>query len=216
MLDALDRAGVAATFFVQGMNVERYPDLVVETQSRGHLIGVHCFEHRSHFSQTTAEIEQDLGRILAALEQLGIERPGLWRPPYGEIRSPESYDVARCRGLHLLRWTVDAENWRDTSAREMMAETKRESRPDAVLESDSVVLMHDTRGPHTLALLPRLVAEVRRRGWSFAQPTHSTVTPEYQHAEGRSEPLRSGENLRFGALRRGVGRALDRAGPPYW
>ena len=216
MLKALDRAGVAATFFVQGVNVERYPNLVVETQSRGHLIGVHCFEHRSHFLLTTAEIEEDLRRILATLEQLGIERPRLWRPPYGEIRTPDSYDVARRHGLHLLRWTVDTENWTAASAREMLAEIKQESPPSAVLEPDSVVLLHDTRGPQALALVPLLVAEVRRRGWSFAQPTQSSVTPKYPHTESLSEALRDGEDLRFGALRRAVGRALDRAGPPYW
>lgn len=216
MLDALDRASVAATFFVQGVNVIRHPELVVETQSRGHVIGVHCFEHLSHLRLTADEIEQDLRRLLGVLEPLGIAPPTLWRPPYGEARSPDTYDIARGHGLHLLRWTVDTHDWRGVPARKIMAEIERESRPTAMLRPDSVVLLHDTRARPTVALVPRLVAEIRRRGWSFAQPTRDTVTPDYRPSDGVYEPRQDGTDLRFGALRRGVGRALDRVGPPYW
>jgi len=41
LLDELDSFGLLATFFVEGINCELYPDAVREIATRGHEVGMH-------------------------------------------------------------------------------------------------------------------------------------------------------------------------------
>lgn len=45
LLDILDRYNVKATFFTVGYFVDRYPEIVREAESRGHLIACHTYSH---------------------------------------------------------------------------------------------------------------------------------------------------------------------------
>ncbi|NLM07245.1 MAG: polysaccharide deacetylase [Tissierellia bacterium] len=45
ILDILDKYEVKATFFVQGRNVDIYPDILKDIYKRGHAIGNHSYSH---------------------------------------------------------------------------------------------------------------------------------------------------------------------------
>ena len=45
MLEALDARGLAATFFVEGLNAELYPDALREIDARGHEVAYHAWRH---------------------------------------------------------------------------------------------------------------------------------------------------------------------------
>ena len=47
LLDELDAHGLTATFFVEGINCELYPDAVREIAARGHEVGVHGWRHET-------------------------------------------------------------------------------------------------------------------------------------------------------------------------
>src|SRR4051794_30497856 len=47
VLDALDRAGARATFFLVGERVERAPHVAREIVARGHAVAIHGYRHRS-------------------------------------------------------------------------------------------------------------------------------------------------------------------------
>lgn len=177
-LDILDRVGVKATFFVIEGCVRRWPYLVENAVSRGHQIGAHCTRHRSHLKMTSAQIDRDITCLLARLEQIGVGRPSLWRPPYGETRHPETYEIARRHRLHIVTWTVDTFDWAGRRADEIMADITAAERDAGVLGEDSVVLMHDGFGSHKAELVEPLVAEVKRRGWSFGELTPAIGTPQ--------------------------------------
>jgi peptidoglycan/xylan/chitin deacetylase (PgdA/CDA1 family) len=211
VLEALDHAGVKATFFVIGTLAERFPKLVVATESRGHEIGAHCFEHRSHHELTATEIDDDIRRLLDLLDRIGVKPPRMWRPPYGHARVPDTYDVARRHGLHVLTWTVETRDWAREPAAKIMAEITKGSIDRGMLDENSIVLMHDSV-PQTASLVPVLAAEIRRRRWTFAQPTPATHTPEVPPGVINEDPrYRDWRELRFGWLRHSVGRMLARA-----
>ncbi|MEA2395482.1 MAG: hypothetical protein QOJ82_3373 [Solirubrobacteraceae bacterium] len=84
LLDALDAHGLRATFFVEAVNCERYPDALREIVARGHELGHHSWAH-----ETWAELDGDreaelLHRGLDAFAALGLEVTG-FRPPGGEL-----------------------------------------------------------------------------------------------------------------------------------
>lgn len=72
ILDTLDAYGVKATFFVQGVNVDTYPDRMVETVNRGHIVGCHSYSHQikeiyTEVSAFSAEVKQYEDAMKAAI-----------------------------------------------------------------------------------------------------------------------------------------------------
>ena len=45
VLEALDETGLRATFFVEGLNTELYPDTLRELDARGHEVACHGWRH---------------------------------------------------------------------------------------------------------------------------------------------------------------------------
>jgi peptidoglycan/xylan/chitin deacetylase (PgdA/CDA1 family) len=84
LLDELDRHGLIATFFVEAINCELYPDAVREIAARGHEVGHHGWAHET-WRDLSPEAERDaLVRGVRAFESIGL-RPRGFRPPGGEL-----------------------------------------------------------------------------------------------------------------------------------
>ena len=84
LLGQLGDRKLAATFFVEGLNAEIYPDLLREVDGRGHEVALHAWRHERWAELTAAEQAANLERGLAAFRQLGLEIAGL-RPPGGQL-----------------------------------------------------------------------------------------------------------------------------------
>ncbi len=84
LLGQLDERGIAATFFVEGLNAELYPDLLREIDARGHEVAYHAWRHEQWAELTGAEQTANLERGVAAFGRLGLEIAGL-RPPGGQL-----------------------------------------------------------------------------------------------------------------------------------
>jgi polysaccharide deacetylase family protein (PEP-CTERM system associated) len=81
ILELLDELGVRATFFLLGMTVERYPDLVRELGARGHDLACHGYEHTRVFDQSPDEFRRDVERSVELIESLAGRRPTGYRAP---------------------------------------------------------------------------------------------------------------------------------------
>jgi peptidoglycan-N-acetylglucosamine deacetylase len=179
LLATLARFGAKATFFVQGERLVRHPEIAREAVAAGHELQPHCFEHQSHRELSEAEITADIERLLDALsEHGGVERPTLWRPPYGHIRSPATYEIAAAHDLEVVTWTLNTCDWGGHTAEAMWTQINEESRPMSALEPDSIVLMHDFAGDQLIPLLEKLIPKVRERGWEIEPMRPGVDTPE--------------------------------------
>jgi peptidoglycan/xylan/chitin deacetylase (PgdA/CDA1 family) len=125
VLELLASAGVRATFFVEGLNAELYPDALTEIAAGGHEIAFHGWQHERWSSLDPAAERAAFERGVSALDALGL-RPVGFRPPGGELTgvslallrehgfeycSPVGSEVERREGVVLLpfRWElVDA------------------------------------------------------------------------------------------------------------
>jgi peptidoglycan/xylan/chitin deacetylase (PgdA/CDA1 family) len=84
LLDQLDRHGLIATFFVEAINCELYPDAIQEIVAGGHEIGHHGWSHETWRDLSPRDEREALTRGLGAFARLGI-RPRGFRPPGGEL-----------------------------------------------------------------------------------------------------------------------------------
>lgn len=170
MLDALDREGVRATFFVSTdpFREEAEWRMSAEIADAGHEVGFHCEDHVRHGEREREAVAQGTRRSLNELRSIGVE-PRLWRTPWGRV-APWSGELARGFGLELCNWSDDTHDWRGDSATVMLGRLR------STLSTGSIVLMHDGIGPgalrkecrQTVELLPELIALARERAIEVA------------------------------------------------
>jgi len=84
VLSELAGAGLPATFFVEGVNAETYPEALRSIVAAGHEVGYHAWCHEAWDRLSAAQEAENLDRGLAALRGIGLEVAG-FRPPGGLI-----------------------------------------------------------------------------------------------------------------------------------
>ncbi len=97
LLDRLGEREIAATFFVEGINAEIYPELLREIVARGHELALHAWRHEQWGELAPTEQTENLARGLAGFASLGLKPVGL-RPP-GGLLGPGGLDPLRKAGL---------------------------------------------------------------------------------------------------------------------
>lgn len=138
ILDQLDRLDWRATFFLLGPMVRRSPELAKELAARGHEIGVHGDEHRSHLHRTPGAIRDDVARARDSIADATGAMPVWFRPPYGAL-SAGSLTTARRLGLQTVLWTTWGRDWRaEATPATVVADVTEGLRPGAT------VLLHDS------------------------------------------------------------------------
>ena len=99
ILELLRALSLPATFFVEGINAELYPDAVRAIVAGGHEVGLHAWRHERWSDLAPAEEDELLERSIAAFAQLDVAVEG-FRPPGGEIGPRTMRKLA----AHGLRW----------------------------------------------------------------------------------------------------------------
>jgi peptidoglycan/xylan/chitin deacetylase (PgdA/CDA1 family) len=99
LLRTLHALDLSATFFVEGLNAQLYPDAVRAIAAAGHEIGLHAWCHEPWSELSPAEEDELLSRGLTAFRALGLEVEG-FRPPGGEL-GPRTLSALAAHGL---RW----------------------------------------------------------------------------------------------------------------
>jgi peptidoglycan/xylan/chitin deacetylase (PgdA/CDA1 family) len=101
LLSELDVRRLQATFFVEAINCEMYPEALREITARGHELGVHGWRHES-WGQLPADRERELlTRADRAFRQLGLAPSG-FRPPGGAVTAQTA---ALLRELGYAYWS---------------------------------------------------------------------------------------------------------------
>src|SRR5689334_6964616 len=137
ILDALDAAGVKATFFLVGEQLMRNHAIARETAARGHELALHGYEHVEHDSLRPQAARDDLARALGAFEAATGRKPRYFRPPYGRF-SEASYDACRHLGLEPVYWSAWGMDWEDISGDRIADLAARD------LADGDIVLLHDS------------------------------------------------------------------------
>lgn len=112
ILDALQKHGVTATFFLVGNYIEQNPELVKRMLAEGHTVGNHTYHHPDMGSMSTLE---DFRAELESLEALYLEVTGeemskYYRPPQGKY-SEANLQMAKELGYKTVFWSLAYVDW---------------------------------------------------------------------------------------------------------
>lgn len=165
VLDLLDTAGMTATFFLVGEQVERQRVLAREIVARGHSVENHSYHHSPWFGfYGVGRAQRDIERAQGAITEATGSAPLFFRAPFG-IRSPLLEPALAAAGLQYVSWT---RRGFDTVERDAAKVFDRLARG---LSAGDVLLLHDVAvGRATpgdiavLATLRALLARLRERG----------------------------------------------------
>lgn len=163
ILDILQANHVKATFFVVGVQVKAYPQILKRINAEGHLIGNHTYHHIDLAKATKARILEEIGYNDALIEQIVGFTPTIIRPPYGAITASVRADIEG-RGREVALWNIDTRDWAGTSVKTMRAQVNQS------LRTQSVILMHSFGGRsihHTVEVLPLLIKDLKSKGYTF-------------------------------------------------
>jgi peptidoglycan/xylan/chitin deacetylase (PgdA/CDA1 family)/uncharacterized membrane protein YbhN (UPF0104 family) len=169
VLDALDHAGVRATFFVLGRAAERRPDLVREIARRGHEVALHGWSHARLAFAGPRRVAEEIDRGAEAIRRAGVEPARLFRAPHG-WKGPFLARALRARGLRLVAWTRGVWDSERPAAERIVERASRRPRPGEIL------LLHDgcatagidPRRDRTAEAVAAVVARWREAGYAFA------------------------------------------------
>ena len=160
ILDTLDRYGIKATFFLCGVWVKAYPDMVKEIAARGHEIGNHSLTH-PHMNRLTAEqIRTELSSLDDEIEALTGKRTKLFRAPFGEYNDTVVSTV-RDLGYEIVQWNIDTVDWKEGRSADTILNAVFPK-----LSNGSIILSHNN-GFEIETYLPKLIEQAQSQGYRF-------------------------------------------------
>lgn len=154
---------VPATFFMVGSRVRTAPAQARLVARNGFQIANHTWSHPQLTRLDNRGIARELRSTAKALKKAGVKPGPLMRPPYGAI-DPRVRRVIRREGLVPVLWTVDSNDWRGGSSRQIADRVLGQLR-----RGGNIVLQHDgvTNSPASVGAVPRIVRQARKRGFCF-------------------------------------------------
>jgi len=180
ILDVLKREHVPGTFFLIGIQAEKFSGLTKRIYREGHEIGNHTFTHPDISSIGTGymKVEMNLTERLFA-SRLGIHTL-LFRPPYSVDAEPDTEDevkpleVTQSMGYITVGNKLDTKDWNDEPAlspQQIAAAVLNHLPPCRPNDQacGNIVLMHDGGGnrERTVLALPLIIEGARARGFEF-------------------------------------------------
>ena len=158
LLDGLALYEARATFFVIGSKAEKNPEIVKRAYEEGHLIGNHTYSHIDFYKSTLTEIEENITKGSAVIEEITGSKPLFLRAPYGNVSFIQLKQVE----AFFIHWSTSTYDWfkedEDYIYKRIMKEAK----------DGEIILMHDTREATVKAVL-RAIPELQEQGFELVR-----------------------------------------------
>ena len=155
LVNALNSAGVKATFFVWGQRAQQNPSALQQVVSAGHWVANHSWTHPHMTSLSTTQMASEISQTQNGIQQTTGQRPTLFRPPYGEtnatLRSVEQQQGIQAEVL----WSHDSRDWAGASTQQIVQTASS-------MNAGNIILMHDGYQT-TIQAIPQIVSNLAAR-----------------------------------------------------
>jgi len=187
ILSILEREHVPATFFEVGVLERYFYASTARIVADGDVIGDHTQLHAPMSKLPAAKQRAELLDQAAAIGRYGASFPRLFRPPYGLWNATTLRLLHRYRMLMVL-WTVDTNDYQLPGVASIVKAAVKGARPGAI------ILLHDAGGnrAETVAALPRIIADLRRRGYKLVTVARLLLDNPAPHVQNYAALLGTG------------------------
>lgn len=198
LLEVLAKNEVRATFFLCGLWLEKYPEMVKAIARAGHEIGNHTHTHPHLNNMAKEEIARELLQTHRLIHELTGQTATLFRPPFGEYNNKVIETATEC-GYITIIWDIDSLDWKDLSAAAMLERIQKRLQPGAI------ILFHNA-GKNTPETVASLLPILKSKGYSVVPISRLLLRGEtYTDHTGRQR-LKRNPSAEGGLIRE---RALD-------
>ncbi|HYM76467.1 MAG TPA: glycosyltransferase [Candidatus Dormibacteraeota bacterium] len=181
ILDVIKNKHATATFFLIGIQTDKFSGIAKRIYKEGNTIGNHTFTHPDVTNMSTPLIKAELNlteRLFASL--IGV-RTTLMRPPYAVDEEPDTADQVRPleipqeMGYITVGNRIDPNDWNENPRRtaEQITDYVLSHLPPCRVDDlrcGNIVLLHDGGGDRseTVRALPMIIDGIRARGYDIA------------------------------------------------
>jgi peptidoglycan-N-acetylglucosamine deacetylase len=154
LLKILARHKVTSVFFCEGRASEKYPDLINQIKTEGHIIGNHGYHHLDGWMTSSRKYLAD---IRQAAQFTSNE---LFRPPHGHLRLRQYESLIKT--YRIILWDIMPYDFdRRFGSRNSMRVLKRKIRPG------SVIVLHNSPESTILEFLEEFILYALEGGYRF-------------------------------------------------
>lgn len=172
IMKILEERNIHTTFFLVGIWIEDYPEMVKQIGERGHEIGNHSDTHPHMTQLSKEEMIKELKTCEKLIDkQTKDSRVLLFRPPFGEYDQP-LLDVCSQLGYQTIQWTIDSLDWKETSAEGII------NRVVPKLEPGAIILFHNN-GEYTTRALPTILDAALDQGYEIVPISELIYDEDY-------------------------------------
>jgi peptidoglycan/xylan/chitin deacetylase (PgdA/CDA1 family) len=153
VLAVLRKHHAQATFFVLGIQVAQFPELVTAERAAGHHVGNHTYDHKTLTTLPDAKVRQEIST--------GVQSKCL-RPPSGATNAKIEAIAAAYHQRQVL-WDVDTKDWEKPGTAHIEHAILSGAHPGAI------ILMHDGGGnrSETVAALDQALTKLTKLGYTY-------------------------------------------------
>jgi len=159
MLAELRRHHAVGTFFVLGIQAERYPAVLRAEAAEGSAVCNHGYAHKLLRGKADAVVAGEVAHAQTILDRAGVPRCDLFRFPYFASDAAARSTVTRL-GYRIVGANVDTKDWRRPSPASMAAQVLGR------IQRGDIILLHDGGGPRlrSVQALGLILDGLRQRG----------------------------------------------------
>lgn len=156
LLNCLEENDARATFFMQGINAQQYPDEIKKMKEIGCELGNHSYDHPQLPTLSPDQVKEQFEKTSSIIEDACGSRPTVARTPFGL----QDEDILSYIGMPCFMWNIDTLDWKTKDADNTYNVTM-----DSVSDGD-IVLMHDIHEPSVQAAL-RIIPDLVEQGYKL-------------------------------------------------
>jgi len=171
LLEILKEYNVETTFFLTGIWVRKYPEMVKKIAAAGHEIGNHSSTHPHCAALSPKEIEKEIRETEEMIYNLTGKRTRLFRPPFGEYNN-KVIETAEGLGYQVIQWSVDSLDWQDIGKEEIIDRVLEKVHPGAI------VLFHNN-AKYTPEALPVILKNLQEQGYKIVPISDLLLKGDY-------------------------------------
>ncbi len=185
ILDALEKAGVPATFFVVGENALEHPALLQRIVADGDEIGNHSYTHPNLATTGERTTKLELNATQRLIQAYTGRSTTLFRAPYFGDAEPTTMDeiapalLAQDLGYTVVGLHVDPNDWQRPGTDAIVRQVVEQVEDASADSSRNVVLLHDGGGDRqqTVEALPQIIAILKAKGYHFVTASQLVGVP---------------------------------------